>query len=54
MFTFGSLPPPEDEWMEGKSIEEIEAILKEAELINKLPAEVAAGDEWKKHLPPSN
>jgi hypothetical protein len=54
MFTFGALPPPEHEWMVGKTVEEIEAVQKEAELTGKSPAEVAIGNEWKKHLPASN
>lgn len=47
----GALPPPGLEWMEGKTVEEINAIHAEALATGHTTADVAAGEDWKKHLP---
>jgi hypothetical protein len=49
----GALTPPGFEYMEGRTVQEIEAIREEAEATGKTCNEVAAGDEWKKRLPPN-
>lgn len=51
---FGAMPPPGMEWMLGKTVQEIEAINAEATATGKTTAEVAAGKDWIKRLPPSN
>lgn len=41
-YATGAMPPPGAEWQIGKTVEEIEAINKEAEATGKTAAEVAA------------
>jgi hypothetical protein len=50
----GARPPPGMEWMIGKTVREIDAIQEEADATGKSLAEIAAGTEWHKRLPPSN
>ncbi len=51
---YGANPPPGREWEIGKTIHEIKAIHEEAIATGKTTAEVAAGKDWIKRLPPSN
>ena len=44
---YGALPPPGMEWMMGRTVAEIDAILDEADETAKEPAEVAASEKWK-------
>lgn len=47
----GARPPVGAEWELGRTVDEIIAVYKEARISCKTPAEVAAGVEWKRHLP---
>lgn len=51
--SYGAKPPPGMEWQVGKTVREIRAISEESEATGKSLAEVAAGEDWKKRLPPS-
>lgn len=49
---FGALPPPEMEWMMGKTVEEIDAIRYVAELTGKKESEVAEENDWQQWMLP--
>jgi len=46
----GALPPPDFEWMMGRSVEEINAIREEAHATGKPYTEVATSDAWRARL----